>query len=211
MTIYNIFELCQVEVPQASQSMILSLVNEKIQEFCHRTEVYKKTADLTIIPNTVSYTLLTSFPDIDTENIIYVIFKDSSGVVVPECQQLTFSVINGVITFYDSMGGNITSIPSTISTITFVYVAIPTTKVITDALTEIPNQFHEHLRSGVMETLYKLYPTIQRKATDGSTSLVKDVSMIQFSGNDFEKGILRGTRFANTSPQTPKQIFNEGF
>ena len=211
MTIYQIYEMCQIETPQASQTMIVELINQKIKEFCHRTEIYKQQNDLTIVSNTVSYTLSTEFTDIDGEMVREVIFKDSSGVIVRETQTLKFDITKGVVTFYDYYGNPITGIPSEIATITFIYVAVPSTKAITDSLTEIDSQFHEQVRSGVMEKLYKLYPTVEKKFTDGSTVMLKDVQMIQLSISEFEKGILRGTRFANSTPSIPKTIYNEGF
>jgi hypothetical protein len=202
------WELCQIEVPQAGQTLILEIINEKIKEFCHRTEIYKKGDDLTIVSNTVSYTLVTEFTDIDGEMVKEIILKDSDGVIVNESQTLKFDIINGVITFYNYYGNPITGIPSEIATISFVYVAVPTNKTISDTLTEIDPQFHEYVRSGVMERLYRLYPTIEKRFQDGSTAIVKDIQMIQLSSSEFEKGIFRGTRFANSTSSIPKQIFS---
>lgn len=211
MTIYQMFELCQIEVPQAGETLILELLNEKIKEFCHRTEIYKVQDDLGIVADTVEYVLTDEFPDMDGAMVKDVFFKDSNGEFVTELKTLKYTINNGVIRFYDYRGDSITAIPSEIAEITFVYVAIPKTKVITDTLTEIDSQFHEQVRSGVMEKLYKLYPTLAKKFPDGSSAIIKDISMIQLSNSEFERGILRGTRFTNSSQSMVKEIFNKGF
>ena len=207
MTIMNMWELCQVEVPQAGQTIILEIINEKIKEFAHRTEIYKLNGNITVVANTVEYTLSTEFPLIDEMKVKSVVFKDSDGEEVNSYYQLKYSITNDKIRFYDYLGGALQEIPSEIATINVTYVAVPATKTISSTLTEIDSQFHEAIRSGVMGRLYKLYPTLQKTFNDNSTAMVKDIALLQLSDAEFERSILRGIRFANSNPLMPKEIF----
>jgi len=211
MTIYNMFEMCQVEVPQAGQTLILELINERIKEFAHRTEIYKKTDTITIVADTVEYTLLTEFADIDGDKLTKVTFKDSDGEYAKAIYELKFIIENGKIRFYDYLNCAITEIPAEVAYIYCEYVAVPPTKTITSSLTEIDSQFHEGIRSGVMERLYKLYSTLQKVFPDNSTAMVKDIAMLQLSATEFEKSVHKGIRFANSSPSIPKEIFTPGY
>lgn len=211
MTIMQMYELCQIEVPQAGQTLILEFINEKIKEFAHRTEIYKKSDTITIVANTVEYTLATESTDIDGNKIIRIEFKDSDGEFVVSTYQLKYDINETKIRFYDYLGCPITGIPSEVATIQYEYIAVPPTKIITDTLTEINSQFHEGIRSGVMSKLYRLYPTIQKVLSDGSTAMMKDISMIQLTTKEFEDAVHKGMRFANSSPSIPKEIYTPSY
>ena len=134
MTIAQIVELCQIEVPQAGETLILSILNGKIKELAHESEIYKKVDDINIVANTVEYTLATEFADIDGEMILKVNFLDSNGEQVKSIYQLKYDIFEGKIRFYSYTGITLQEILSAISTIRIQYVAVPATKIITDNL-----------------------------------------------------------------------------
>lgn len=197
MTILQIVELVKEEIPQAGHTQILAELNQVIADFAHETRIYKRTGAITIVANTVSYTLSTEMTDIDGELILGVYFKDSTGELVDETDTLKYSVINGVIRFYDYYRVPITSISDDITTITTVYVAKVTTKTASDTLTEIPNQFHQGLLDGTLARLYKRYATVERQFPDRSTALTKDLSTAQYNQILYEKSRLAGKKYAN--------------
>jgi len=211
MTINQIFELCQVEVPQAGETMILSILNQKIKEFAHSSEIYKKVDDITIVADTVEYTLVTEFSDIDGEKIVKIDFLDSTGEQVESIYQLKYDVFEGKIRFYSYDGCAITEIPSAISTIRIQYVAVPADKAISGTLTEIDSQFHEGLRAGVMAILYKLYATIDKVFQDGGSARIKDMASMQYNEMLFEKTIHKAMRFANSGISIPKAIITPSY
>jgi hypothetical protein len=197
MTILQIVELVKEEIPQAGHTQILAELNQVIADFAHETRIYKRTGAITIVTNTVSYTLSTEMTDIDGELITEVYFKDSTGELVDETDTLKYSVINGVIRFYDYYRQPLTSISDDVTTITTVYVAKVTTKTISDTLTEIPSQFHQGLLDGTLARLYKRYSTIERQFPDGSKALTKDLNTAQYNQALYEKCRLAGKRYAN--------------
>jgi len=211
MTIYQIFELCQVEVPQAGETMILSILNEKIKDFAHSSEIYKRTGDITIVANTVEYTLATEFTDIDGEKIVKIDFLDSDSEQVESIYQLKYDIFEGKIRFYSYLGNSITEIPSAIYYIRIQYVAVPATKTINSTLTEIDSQFHEGLRAGVMATLYKLYATIDKVFPDGGFAKIKDMASMQYNEVLYDKTIHKAMRYANSGTSIPKAIITPSY
>jgi len=197
MTILQILELCKEEIPQAGHTQILAELNQVIADFTHETRIYKRTGSITIVANTVAYTLSTEMTDIDGELILDVYFKDSTGELVDETDTLKYSVINGVIRFYDYYREAITSIDDGVSTISTVYVAKVSTKTASDTITEIPVQFHQGLLDGTLARLYKRYPTIERVYPDGSKALTKDLQIAQYNQGLYEKSRLAGKKYAN--------------
>jgi len=211
MTIFNMVELCKVEVPKASETMIVALLNEKIKLFAHESEIYKNTGDITIVADTVEYTLATEFSDIDGEMVVSVNFLDSNREQVADIYQLKFDISKGKIRFYSYINTSITSIPSQIIHIEIQYVAVPPNKTVDDALTEIDSQFHDGIRSGVASVLYSLYPTIDKILPDGSVLKLKDMTMMKYHENNYNTKLHNAKRFAYAGSPIPKEIYSKGF
>ena len=120
MTLYQIWEECQQHFPNVGFTQFAKDYNKVYKLFCHETRLTVKQANLTVVANTVEYTLATEFTDIDGALVKEILFKDSNGELLDKSDTLKFTIINGKIRFYDFYGNAITTIPTTISTITFV-------------------------------------------------------------------------------------------
>lgn len=121
MTIEHIQEEIEQIFPLVGWTKILQDINEIQKEFCRRTQVLVGASDETIVADTVKYDLPTACGALSG-----VIFKDSNGVILTGSSTLQYEVNQGTITFKSYYNVQITEIPSSIGTITYQYVKIPT-------------------------------------------------------------------------------------
>jgi hypothetical protein len=196
MTGYELWQECSQHFPNVGITQFLIDYNKEYKKFSHETRLPVKQANLTVVANTVQYTLATEFSDIDGELVKEILFKDSTGELVEKTQTLKFSITNGVIRFYDFYKGIITTIPSEISTITFVYIYIPAD--ITETTSPVfEDQFHLAPLNAVLKKYYATFPTINRQFQDGSTAQTKDLASASFWGTEYKFLELAGKRAAN--------------
>jgi len=198
MTLKRILERIQREFPDIKGVELVEDINEIQKDFCTETDILKKSGNLTIVTDTVTYTLSTAFTTLD--KILRIDFLDSTGALVSETDTLKIDIKpDGKITFYDYYGDTITTIPTTIATITFYYTYFPAVLVIT-ALTaspEIPDQLHEGLIYGELARLYSRIPTIMKTFQDGSIARTKDFQSIQYNEAKYKEYTIKAKKMAN--------------
>lgn len=210
MTVLQLVEQIQQHFPKVGRTQILLDLNIANKKFAHETRLLVKQADLSIVPNTVEYTLAVEFPDIDRTIIKDVLFKDSNGNLVPKTSELKFTIINGKIKFYDFYGGDISAIPTgDISTITFVYVYVPATLVNDQDEPEIEEQFHDALMFNVLGKYYSTFPT---------TTIIQGQPVVMVNSNlaNHFRGLykeleLYGKRKANETISANATNIGDGF
>ena len=198
MTLQRICERIQREIPQVKIPEIVEDINEIQKDFCVETEILRKTGDITIVANTVTYTLLTEFSTLD--KVLRVDFLDSSGVLVDEEDTLKMDIKpDGKVTFYDYYGQAITTIPSGIATIRVYYSYTPAT-LVSGTLTaspDIPDHLHDGLVHGELARLYSRIPTIVKAFPDGSTAQTKDFQSMQYNEVKYREYVIKAKKLAN--------------
>lgn len=209
MTGYQLWEECQQHFPNVGITQFLKDANLVYKNFCHETRILVKQANLTVVTNTVEYTLVTEFTDIDGELVKEIQFKDSTGELVDETETLKFSITNGKIRFYDYYGNAITTIPSSL-TVTFIYVYIPTDLIETTSPV-FDSQFHPALLNGVLKKYYATFPTIAKQFQDGSSGSVKDLASAGFWGAEYKVLEIAGKRKANEYTPMHSIVTSKGF
>lgn len=212
MTLFQMYEECREHFPNIGITQFTKDLNKIYKHFAHETRLLMKQANLTITANTVEYTLVTAFTDIDGELVKEILFKDSDGEFVSEHSVLTFKITNGKIRFYNYKGESLSSIPTDdISTITFVYVYVPT-ELSTDAGSPVlDSQFHDALLYGVLEKYYLTYPTVTRQFQDGSMAQTKDLQTASYLKGKYKELEVAGKRKANEYTPTHTYSYGKGF
>lgn len=212
MTLFQMWEEVQQHFPNVGKTQFTFDLNKVYKHFAHETRLLVKQADLTIVDDTVEYTLATEFTDIDGELVKEILFKDSDGEFVDEHSVLTFRIINGKIRFYNYKGESISEIPTDeISTITFFYVYVPT-ELSTDAGTPVlDTQFHDALVYKVLDKYYATYPSVTRQFQDGSIAQTRDLSTAQYFGMKYKELEIAGKRKANEYTPMHTQSYGKGF
>ncbi len=197
MILQRIIERVQREFPGVKAGEVVEDINEIQKDFCIETEILKKSTNLTVVANTVTYTLLTEFPTLD--KILRVDFLDSTGELVDEEDTLKMDIKpDGTITFYDYYGDAITEIPSG-TTPKFYYTYTPATLVVgtLTASPDIPSQLHEGLVCKELANLHSKIPTIIKQFTDGSTARTKDFQSIQLNESKYHEYVVKAKKLAN--------------
>jgi len=190
MILEKICERIQREFSDVRIVEIVEDLNDIQKDFVIETEILKTTGNLTIVANTVTYTLLTEFSTLD--KVLRVDFLDST---------LKMDIKpNGTITFYDYYGDAITEIPSGITTIRFYYTYHPATlsSGTLSATPDIPSQLHEALVYGELARLHSIMPTLVKTFQDGSTAKIKDFQSLQFNEMKYREFIIKAKKIANT-------------
>lgn len=197
MTLMRLLERIKREFPNVKDVEIVEDLDNIHKEFCHETEILKTSGNLTIVANTVSYTLSTEFPTLD--KILRIDYLDSAGDFENETDQLTVDVKpDGTIRFYDYYGDDISTIA--VTTIKFYYTYIPTTLSarLQSSSPEMPSQFHDALIHGELARLYARFPTIERRFPDGSTAMTKDYDSVKYHEVKYQEFVTKAKRYANT-------------
>jgi len=199
MILEKICERIQREFSDVRIVEIVEDLNDIQKDFVIETEILKTTGNLTIVANTVTYTLLTEFSTLD--KVLRVDFLDSTGALVDDEDTLKMDIKpNGTITFYDYYGDAITEIPSGITTIRFYYTYHPATlsSGTLSATPDIPSQLHEALVYGELARLHSIMPTLVKTFQDGSTAKIKDFQSLQFNEMKYREFIIKAKKIANT-------------
>lgn len=197
MTLQRILERIQREFPDVKGAEIVEDLNDIQKDYAIETEILRTSGNITVVANTVSYTLTTEFSTLD--KVLRVDFLDSTGALVDEEDTLKMDIKpNGVVTFYDYYGDAITEIP-TGTTIRVYYSYTPATLVIgtLTASPDIPSQLHDGLVYGELARLYSRIPTMVKTFQDGSTSKVKDFNSVQFNEAKYREYVIKGKKLAN--------------
>jgi hypothetical protein len=198
MLLNRICERIQREFPDARIVEIVEDLNDIQKDFCIETEILKTTGNLTIVANTITYTLLTAFSTLD--KILRIDYLDSTGAFVDEEDSLKSDIKpDGTITFYDYYGDAITTISDTIATIKFYYTYTPAvlSSGTLSASPDIPSQLHQGLVHGVLAKYYSLFPAITKSFSDGSTAKVKDFQSAQFNEMKYREYVIKAKKLAN--------------
>lgn len=197
MQLIRIIERIQREFPNVKAGEIIEDLNDIQKDFCIETEILKKSTNLTVVANTVTYTLTTEFPTLD--KVLRVDFLNSTGTLADRENTLKMDIKpDGTITFYDYYGQAITTIPSGI-TPKFYYTYIPTALVVgtLTASPDIPSQLHEGLIYGELARLHSSTPTIIKQFQDGSIAKTKDFQSIQLNESKYREYVIKAKRLAN--------------
>lgn len=197
MTLFRIIERIQREFPNVKAGEIVEDLNDIQKDFCIETKILKKYGDITVVANTVTYTLTTEFSTLD--KVLRVDFLDSSGEPVDEEDTLKMDIKpDGKITFYDYYGQTISEIPSG-TTIRVYYSYTPTTLVVgtLTASPDIPSQLHEGLICGELARLHSSTPTIVKQFQDGSIAKMKDFQSIQLNESKYHEYVVKAKKLAN--------------
>lgn len=212
MTLFQMYEECKEHFPNIGITQFTKDLNKVYKHFAHETRLLVKQANLTIVANTVEYTLATAFTDIDGELVKEILFKDIDGEFVSEHSVLTFRITNGKIRFYTYKGESMSEISTDdISTITFVYVYVPT-ELSTDAGSPVlDTQFHDALLYGVLEKYYATYPSVQRQFQDGSVAQTRDLQTASYFKVKYKELELAGKKKANEYTPMHTQSYGKGF
>ena len=198
MQLNRIIERIQREFPDVRIVEIVEDLNDIQKDFCIETEILKTSGNITVVANTITYTLLTEFPTLD--KVIRVDFLKSTGAFVDDEDTLKMDIKpNGTVTFYDYYGDAITEIP-TGTTIKVYYTYHPAT-LSSGTLTaspDIPSQLHEALVFGELARLHSIFPTMVKQFTDGSTARIKDFQSLQFNEVKYREFVIKAKKIANT-------------
>ena len=198
------FENIQDHFPQVGWIRFKIDVNDANKDYCHKTQLLRKSADLSFTSTTISYTLADEFTDMDKEMIVAIRFYDSDGDLVGLGDTLTWTVVNGVLIFYNYKGDVISSI-SGVTTITFDYVYVPDTLTAESDESEIPSQFHDAL---IHNLLSKYYSKFKVDSLDRGGNLVRMVNLGQsnFHNGKYKELIKDGWRYAHQGVIASAQI-----
>ena len=195
MTLFQMFEQNKQHFPNVGLTQFTKDVNLAQRYFAHDTRILVKQANLTIVSNTVEYTLSTEFSDIDGELVKEILFKDSNGELLDSSDTLKFTITNGKIRFYDYYGDSITTIPSSISTITFIYVYVPTDLSNDTDEPVLDDQFHDALLYRVLMKYYVTFPMTQ--VINGQTIISISTSTSKYFHDLYKELELSAKRKAN--------------
>ena len=201
MTFLQIQETIEQIFPMIGRTQIKKDVNEVYREFCQRTEMVKTKSNITIVADTVEYTLPTDMNTLDR-----VVYYDSSDVILLNENTLRYMVTQNKILFLNYYYEQITEIPSAIATITYYYKKVPATLSADSSEPDIPSQFHNALIEGVLALYYYRFPSLERPTQTGMMK-VRDMQAGKIAERRFQDYIVKGKMHAignivtTTTPQ----------
>lgn len=147
MTVDNVIEYIRSRNQDVGRNYILGLLDSAEKEFVKRTRILRKSSDLTIVDDTVEYSL--------PSNLLFlekVLFYNSSGGLVTQELKYAINEFDRKILFKDWRDNEISEIPSTVSTITLYYVYRPDDLTVDGSFT-VPAEYHTGLLARVMNQL----------------------------------------------------------
>ena len=153
MTTKQLVEQVLETFPNYTETMIKLDLNRVYKDFCYKTRILKKSANLTLT-TAVRYALPSDFQEI----VKVQIFTTNSV----ELDNYTYRIEAGYITIYDEYSEDLSTLPTAITTITLTYVYIPTDLSALTGSPVIPDMFHEALLEGVYEKYYRRQGILQQ-------------------------------------------------
>lgn len=200
MTVRQLIQLCRLEFPNAGETELLNDINITCSDFLNATGIYSKSKS--IDANGYIYQLSDYISDIDGVNrnlIKQIYFYDSNNQLLDE--NISVQVINDKLIFYDDY--KVKRIPAGCSRIVIDYIAKAPTLTIDDDLDILPVRFHVYIQYGVLAKLYMRYPTIEKIYPDNARALVRDIQMINYYLQLYEKGKIEARRYSRINPLLP--------
>ena len=172
MTTKQIAEQILEVFPQYTETLIKLDINRVYKDFCYKTRLLKKSANLTLT-TAVKYSLPTDLQE------IYKVQVFTTGDV--ELTNYTYRIESGYITIYDEYSQELSTLPTAITKITLTYIYIPADLALTDT-PAIPAMFHEALVEGVYEKYYRRQGILQQHGA---------------SKQYYKEAVIEGKRYAN--------------
>lgn len=147
MTFKQIYENIAMDFPNYLETTIAIDVGNIYRDFCYKTGIQRKSYSLTLTTAT-SYTLATDV------NVVYdvEVLNDEAQLI----DDISYTIDDGVIYFYDTYGGKLVTLPSTVDRVNIYYHGAPTTSISTASSSpDLPMQFHIALIEGVEAKYYR--------------------------------------------------------
>lgn len=146
MTLNQIYENIQMDFPSYAIATIAIDVRNVYSDFCYKTGLPRKKYNLAL-------TSATHYSLASTVNRVYdVEVLNSNGELIDD---ISYAIDNKIIYFYDTYGGKLNSMPSTVATVSIYYHATPAASLVATDILDIPEQFHPALIEGVSAKYYR--------------------------------------------------------
>lgn len=156
MTFNQIYENIKMDFPNYAISIITIDVGNIYRDFCYKTGLPRKKYNIAL--TSASYYTLAA----GVNRVYDVEVLNSSGQLIDD---ISYTIDNGIIYFYDTYGGKLNSMPSTVSTISVYYHGAPATSTdLSTASPDLPVQFHNALIEGVEAKYYRREKDFQNAA-----------------------------------------------
>lgn len=147
MTFKQIYENIAMDFPNYLETTIAIDVGNIYRDFCFKTGLPRKKYNLAL--TTASYYTLAA----GVNRVYDVAVLNSNSELIDD---ISYTIDNGIIYFYDTYGGKLTSMPSTVSTVSIYYHGAPSTSSdLSSASPDLPVQFHNALIEGVEAKYYR--------------------------------------------------------
>ena len=204
MTTLQIYESIKQIFPSLLEPQIIAEMNNAQNKFARRTQVLRKVGLLEGITSQVSWDLVSGCIE-----VYEVELYDSDGKTLNKVDEnIDWFIDDGKIIFYDTdSDAQITTIPTTISSIWVRYSHLPTALATVATALTIDSQFTEAVLAGALETLYGRTP-VPIGIADGQPIVAVNFQAVKYWANKYRELVLDAKRWINSLDSTEDRVIN---
>ena len=204
MTTLQIYESIKQIFPSLLEPQIIAEMNNAQDKFARRTHILRAVGDLKTINTKVSWDLVSG-----CIKVYEVELYDSDLKRVSKIDEnIDWFIDDGKIIFYDtSEDEQITTIPTTISSIWVRYSHLPTALATVAIALTIDSQFTEAVLAGALETLYGRTP-VPIGIADGQPIVAVNFQAVKYWANKYRELVLDAKRWINSLDSTEGRVIS---